>query len=240
MPSERPALSEVASIYADEAGTLRVASALLPAAWLLATLFAAGLFASHAGGAVRGWAIVGLAGVLMQSVTFAAVEATRLAVAAASVNAVTVDGASVDSPSVETGDVDNVAVETAAAVGGFDGIAGLWTLHNALFGFNQVFLAIALLGFSMSGRGRMARWHLGAGFLGALLLFVSATVSPVGAGSAAHAGLADQAAHAGLADQATHAGLADWGGLAGLAGWLLWIVWIEAHSVTLLRAPRAA
>jgi hypothetical protein len=173
VPSERPALDAVVAAYSAGEGTLHAASALLPAAWLLATVFAAGLFVSHPTG--NGWAVVGLAGVLMQSVTFAAVEATRLAVAAAATAGTAIDG--------------------------------LWALHNALFGFNQVFLATALLGLSLSGVRRMARWHVGVGLVGAVLLFASATGSPFGTALA----------------------------LSGLIGWLLWLVWIGAHAVTLIR-----
>ena len=97
-----------------------------------------------------------------------------------------------------------------------DGIAGLWGLHTALFGFNQVFLATALLGLSMSGRraGAIARWHAATGFLAAALLFGTATASPYG--------------------------VDDVNPLAvfGLAGWILWLVWIVAYSRVLMRSAR--
>ncbi|MFG2049701.1 hypothetical protein ACGFIW_20015 [Micromonospora sp. NPDC048935] len=92
-------------------------------------------------------------------------------------------------------------------------VAGLWGLHTALFGFNQVFLATALLGSSLFGirSGAIARWHAGTGLLAATLLFVTATTSPYGVG--------------GVNPLA----------LLGLTGWLLWLVWIVAYSVILIR-----
>ncbi|MTK02197.1 hypothetical protein [Micromonospora sp. CP22] len=184
-PSERASVEEIAAVYATGAGSLRLASALLPAAWLLATVFAVGVCArlgrSERGG-VDPWSLVGLAGVLMQSVVFTSVEATRLAL-------------------------------MSAAEDGSGDVAGLWGLHTALFGFNQVFLATALVGFSMAGvrNGVITRWHAVIGFLAAVLLFVTATTSPYGVGDTNPLAL------------------------LGLVGWLLWLVWIVAYSVTLIR-----
>ncbi|MDG4784569.1 hypothetical protein O7626_01230 [Micromonospora sp. WMMD1102] len=183
--SASAAPGEIASAVADASAALRLTSTLLPAAWLLATIFAAGVFAAlrrHDRIPGDGWAVVGLAGILMQCVAFAAVGASRLAVAAA-------------------------AAHDPGAV------AGLWGLHNAIFGFNQVFLATALLGLSVSGRraGLVRRWHAAVGLSGAALLFLSATTSPYGV---------------------------DGGNpfsLAGLLGWLLWLVWIVAYSLRLIR-----
>ncbi|MGX7826396.1 hypothetical protein ACTG9Q_15005 [Actinokineospora sp. 24-640] len=55
----------------------------------------------------------------------------------------------------------------AAAVEGRGSVAGLWTLHNVLFGFNQVFLAIALLGFTAAGAGVgfIPAWHAWLGWI---------------------------------------------------------------------------
>jgi hypothetical protein len=188
-PSQAVTAGEIVAVCTEGARQLRFASALLPAAWLLATVFAAGL-AVHLGrrtnGRTDGWLIVGLAGVLMQSVVFTGVEATRLAV-------------------------------MAAAGQGTAGVAGLWGLHTALFGFNQVFLATALLGFSVAGlrASVVGRWHAGVGLLAALLLFASATTGPYGVGDVNPLAL------------------------AGLVGWLLWLGWILALSVVLLRTgPR--
>ena len=190
-PSDAVDLDAVAAVFAAEGGTLRLVSALLPAAWLLATVFAVGVASAvwrreRARG--EAWSLVGLAGILMQSVTFAAVEATRLALASAAVH-------------------DSSAVP------------GLWGLYNALFGFNQVFLATALVGLSLSGRraDMIGRWHAFGGLTGAGLLFASATASPYGSeGANPLAAL-------------------------GLAGWLLWLAWIVAYGVVLIRGiePRA-
>ncbi|MEQ4303241.1 hypothetical protein ABNF97_17940 [Plantactinospora sp. B6F1] len=190
-PSDAVGFDEIATVHAGESNALRLTSALLPTAWLLATIFAAGVFAAlwrHDRARSEGWAVVGLAGILMQCVAFAGVGATRLAVAA-------------------------TATHDPGAVAGLGTVAGLWGLHNALFGFNQIFLAAALLGLSVSGRraGLVERWHAGVGLAGAALLFLAATASPYGAD--------------GVNPLA----------LFGLVGWLLWLLWIVAYSVRLLR-----
>lgn len=183
-PSEAASIDEITTVFAAGAGSLRLASALLPMAWLLVTIFAVGVcvcLRRDERTRTDPWSLVGLAGVLMQSVVFTGVEATRLAL---------ISAAQHDS-----------------------GVAGLWGLYTALFGFNQVFLATALLGLSMLGvrTGGMARWHAGIGLLAATLLFVTATTSPYGVG--------------GVNPLA----------LFGLAGWLLWLVWIVAYSIILIR-----
>jgi hypothetical protein len=106
----------------------------------------------------------------------------------------------------------------AAAPHGAAGVTGLWGLHVALFGFNQVFLATALVGFSMAGirAGVVSRWHAVTGLLAASLLFVTATASPYGVG--------------GVNPLA----------LLGLVGWLLWLIWISVYSVVLIREPAGA
>ncbi|TDC43286.1 hypothetical protein [Micromonospora sp. KC213] len=188
-PSQAASVDEITTVFAAGSASLRLASALLPTAWLLATIFAVGVCVGlrrDETSRTDPWSLVGVAGVLMQSVTFTSVEATRLALMSAAQH-------------------DAVAV------------AGLWGLHTALFGFNQVFLATALVGFSMSGirAGAVARWHAGVGLLAAALLFVTATTGPYGVG--------------GVNPLA----------LLGLVGWLLWLVWIVAYSIVLIRhAPR--
>jgi hypothetical protein len=99
---------------------------------------------------------------------------------------------------------------TSAAQLAAGGVAGLWGFYTALFGFNQVFLATALVGLSMFGirTSAIARWHARIGFLAATLLFVTATTSPYGVNPLA---------------------------LLGLVGWLLWLVWIVAYSIILIR-----
>ncbi|MDW5326307.1 hypothetical protein [Plantactinospora sp. KLBMP9567] len=184
-PSDAVGFDEIAAVHADESDALRLTSALLPTAWLLATIFAAGVFAAlwrHDRVRGEGWAMVGLAGILMQCVAFTSVGASRLAVATA-------------------------APHDPGAV------AGLWGLHNALFGFNQIFLATALLGLSVSGRraGLGTRWHAAVGVLGAALLFLAATTSPYGTDGVNPLSL------------------------FGLVGWLLWLIWIVAYSLLLIR-----
>lgn len=151
-PSELPSIEELTRVFAAERDTLRLASAFLPASWLLAIVFAAGAY-GVLGDRGRGepWALVGLVGILMQCATFAAVEATRIALSSAA----TYDAGSVP---------------------------GLWGLYNGLFGFNQVFLVTALVGLSISGlrAGVIQRWHGNAGLVGAVLLFGSASTSPYG------------------------------------------------------------
>ena len=84
-PASGADFGTITSVFVDERDALRLASSFLPAAWLLATVFAAGVFEL-----VRrtepGWAVIGLAGILMQSVAFVAVEASRLALGSAAVH----------------------------------------------------------------------------------------------------------------------------------------------------------
>ena len=96
-----------------------------------------------------------------------------------------------------------------------DGTGALWPLHDALFTLNGVFLALALVGFSLSGRhaGLIPAWHARLGLLSAASLFTSATLTPL------------------IVD---HPGPL---GLLGLAGWVLWVAWIVAYAVALIRRP---
>jgi hypothetical protein len=91
-------------------------------------------------------------------------------------------------------------------------VAGLWGLSNVLFGFNQVFLAIALLGFTAAGAGvgLIPTWHSWLGYLSAALLFLSSTASPYNADGTNRIAV------------------------TGLIGWLGWAAWIVAYSITLL------
>jgi hypothetical protein len=92
-------------------------------------------------------------------------------------------------------------------------VPGLWGLYQAIFGFNQVFLAVALLGLSIGGvrTAAVGRRHAGVGLTGAALLFVSASASPYGINEVNPVAL------------------------LGLIGWLLWLAWIVIFSVGLLR-----
>jgi hypothetical protein len=99
----------------------------------------------------------------------------------------------------------------SAAAHGRGPVAGLWGFSNVLFGFNQVFLAIALLGFTAAGGELIADWHAWLGYASAALLFVSSSASPYNAGGASRTAL------------------------VGLVGWLGWATWIVTYSVTLFR-----
>ncbi|WP_084510830.1 hypothetical protein [Nocardia lijiangensis] len=100
----------------------------------------------------------------------------------------------------------------AAAEHGRGSTAGLWALSNVLFGFNQVFLAAALVGFSIAGTdtGFLPAWHGWLGYLSAALLFVSSSASPYNVEGTSRTAL------------------------LGLLGWLGWIAWIIACSIALL------
>jgi len=92
-------------------------------------------------------------------------------------------------------------------------VAGLWGFCNVLFGFNQVFLAIALLGFTVAGAsaGLIPGWHFWLGYGSCALLFLSSLASPYTVEGANRIAL------------------------VGLIGWLGWAAWIVAFSITLLR-----
>ena len=85
-PTPGAAMSEVSAYFAANAGVVGGTAMLIPAAWLLATIFGASVVAitwrteRRRGDA---WALVGFAGILLQNGTFAAVIACRLAMVAA-------------------------------------------------------------------------------------------------------------------------------------------------------------
>jgi hypothetical protein len=91
-------------------------------------------------------------------------------------------------------------------------VASLWGFHNVLFGFNQVFLAIALLGFTVAGAGTgfIPGWHVLLGYGSCVLLFLSSSASPYTVEGANRLAL------------------------VGLIGWLGWAAWIVAYSIALL------
>ncbi|GAA1514635.1 hypothetical protein GCM10009677_54790 [Sphaerisporangium rubeum] len=141
------------AFFATENGIVAVASALTPAAWLLATLFGAGaVTALRRSERDRGeaWSLIGFTGLALQNATFAAVTATRLAMSSATAD-------DIPAPS------------------------GLWPLHDALFTLNGTFLALALIGLSIAGlrAGLIRRWHGATGLASATLLFTSATLTPL-------------------------------------------------------------
>ncbi|NEW51834.1 hypothetical protein GV792_17480 [Nocardia cyriacigeorgica] len=91
--------------------------------------------------------------------------------------------------------------------------AGLWGPTTVLFGFNQVFLATALLGFSIagSGTGILPAWLTWLGYVSAAIFFVSSSAAPFNVDSTNRLGP------------------------VGLIGWLGWAAWIVGCSVELLR-----
>ncbi|MFI1918818.1 hypothetical protein [Nocardia sp. NPDC020380] len=89
-------------------------------------------------------------------------------------------------------------------------MAGLWALSNVLFGFTQLFLATALLGFTATG-ALTSSWLTVVGYVSAALLFCSASAAPYNATATSR--------------------LAFVGGV----GWIGWVTWIIANSIALLR-----
>ena len=139
LPLTGAEIGEVDAFFGARGDIVGVASALAPAAWVLATLFGAGAVAAlRRSERDRGeaWSLVGFAGLVLQNATFAAVVAIRLALTSS----------------------------TAAHDGAAD-TAGLWALHDALFTLNGTFLALALIGLSVAGRraGLIRPWHGSAG-----------------------------------------------------------------------------
>lgn len=106
-----------------------------------------------------------------------------------------------------------VAVQVALLAGA-PASAGFWDLHNALFELNKTALAVALIGYSLGGlrTATIHTWHGAIGLLGAALLITAAILTPVtlGGGPAAIS-------------------------LIGFAGFALWVLWLIAYGLTLLR-----
>lgn len=95
---------------------------------------------------------------------------------------------------------------------GADLVQGLWALRNALFAFNQGFLAIVVAGLTHAATSDrlVHRWFRPAGLAGAALLLVV----PIGAVRSANTG--DLIAVGGL-------------------GFLIWIVLLVASGTALIR-----
>lgn len=91
--------------------------------------------------------------------------------------------------------------------------AGFWAMQDGLLGLNGTFLALALVGLSVSGvrAGLIRRWHGAAGLLAAILQFCAALFAPL------------------VVDGAKSLGL------VGLAGWLIWVAWFAGYGVALAR-----
>ncbi|MDF5751356.1 hypothetical protein [Spongiactinospora sp. TRM90649] len=85
-------------------------------------------------------------------------------------------------------------------------------VRQQLFGFNQVFLAIAVFGFTAAGMSLafIPAWHAWLGLISAALLFISSTAAPYNADGTNRVAV------------------------IGLLGWLGWASWIVAYSIALL------
>ena len=84
---------------------------------------------------------------------------------------------------------------------------------DALPSPSGTFLALALIGLSLSGRRSrlLPAWHATLGFVAAVLQFSSATLTPL------------------VMD---HGGLL---ALLGLIGWLIWTAWLIVYGIALIR-----
>ncbi|MER5392298.1 hypothetical protein [Saccharopolyspora sp. NPDC002686] len=182
MPNSGRSPSEVADSLVALGSRLKKPSVVAPATWLFTTVFAAGLLAELWRGEPRADA--------WALVGFAGVLMQNATFAV----------------------VEALRFGMAAAAQNRDSIVGLWTLNNVLFGFNQVFLALALIGFSTAGAGVgfLPEWHAWLGYLSAALLFVSSSASPYNADGTNRIAV------------------------TGLIGWLGWAAWIVVCSVLLL------
>lgn len=183
-PVSSSGLATVTSEFAKVGDRLKPPSVVAPLTWLLLTLFAAGL-------------------------------ASELWQDDAEIGWILVGLAGVLMQNVTFTVVEALRFGMASAAAHHrDSMAGLWGLSNVLFGFNQVFLATALLGFTAAGAGAglIAGWHLWLGFASAALLFLSASASPYNVHGSSRISI------------------------VGLIGWLGWVAWIVAFSVTLLRS----
>jgi hypothetical protein len=182
-PMSGKSLDEVVDRFAEVGNALRLPSVFAPASWLFTTMFAAGLVAElWRGGTGTG---------AWALVGFAGVLMQNVAFAC----------------------VEALRFGMAAAAGeGRGSVVGLWGLSNVLFGFNQLFLAIALLGFSVAGAGAgfIPVWHACLGYISAALLFIASAASPYNVDGTNRIAL------------------------AGLIGWLGWIAWIIIYSIKLL------
>jgi len=184
LPMSGQNLDEITNAFATIGGALKRPSVIAPASWLFITVFAAGLLSVlWRGGAGTG---------AWALVGFAGVLLQNATFAV--VEALRFGMAS-------------------AAAHGRGLVAGLWGLSNVLFGFNQLFLATALLGFTAAGAGGglVHGWHAWLGYVSAALLFVSSAASPYNVDSTNRISL------------------------VGLIGWLGWIAWIVTYSIILLR-----
>jgi len=183
LPSPGADLDEAIAFFGSESAAMDLATMFLPAVWFLATLFGAGAVAASRRSEPARTEAWALVG-------FAGILLQNLNVATVS------------------------AVRLALAhTGAEDSAAALWALHESLFGLNGTFLALALVGLSMSGRqsGLIPTWLAGMGFAAAALQFTSAVLTPQ------------------ILD-------GDPLGLIGLAGWLIWVAWLALYGLFLIRS----
>jgi hypothetical protein len=184
LPTSGKSLDEITDAFASVGDALKRPSVLAPATWLFLTVFAAGLLA-----------------VLWQG----GPEARAWAL---------VGFAGVLMQNVTFTVVEALRFGMAsAAVHDRLPAAGLWGLSNVLFGFNQLFLAMALLGFTIAGAdvGLVPAWQTWLGHISAALLFLSASASPYNVDGTNRIAV------------------------VGLIGWLGWVTWIIAYGIALLR-----
>lgn len=170
-----------------DADPMTVVGVLFPVTWMLATLFAAG-----------------------------ALAALRTAERAAGTAWAMVGVAGVLAQNITFSGVIAIRLAVGAAED-LTGSALVWTLHDALFGLNGTFLAMAMIGFSVGGvtTGFIRPWHAALGLTGAGLQLVSASLTPVVIASSGPLGL------------------------IGLIGWLLWVAWIVIYGIRLLQGRSA-
>ncbi|WP_053174931.1 hypothetical protein [Nonomuraea sp. SBT364] len=100
----------------------------------------------------------------------------------------------------------------SAAVHDRGSVAGLWRLTDALICFNQIFLGMAILGFTAAGAalGVIPAWHAWLGYLTAALMAVFSSATPYTLGGTGRFALA---------------------GLVAAFGWAAWIV---SYGIVLL------
>ncbi|WP_459958823.1 hypothetical protein [Nocardia sp. IFM 10818] len=189
-PTTGAAIDKVAAFYTDHGDSAGAIMAVIPLGWILSTVFAAS-------GVAALWSTERRTVSAWALVGFAGVllqnGAFAMVVALRSALAATPDHST-------------------------PAIAGLWTLHDAIFLLNGTFLALALLGFSLAGRHAdlLRPWHYTLGLVAAAGQFLSALLTPA---------------------------MLDQGGpltLIGLVSWLMWIVWLIAYGLALFRLPAAA
>lgn len=185
MPAPGSSTAEAIDYFTGAGSTIGPVAAFVPAAWVLATVFGAGATAAALRSAGPDAAGWAYTG-------FAGILLQNLTFTAV------------------------IALRLAmAAVADPRDIAPLWALHEALFGLNGTFLALAMIGLGTAGYagGLFGRGQLLAGLAAAALQFTSAALTPLVTNG--------------------YSGL----GLFGLTGWLLWVGWLIGYGIALLRRP---